>query len=68
MFGTSISVVDVIYAPLFVRLEAAVQTRGLEIPDTLPVSDILMVCCPILSQHHELYGNQSRISLGTVMT
>lgn len=37
MFGTSISVVDVIYAPLFVRLEAAVQTRGLEIPDTLPV-------------------------------
>jgi hypothetical protein len=47
MFGTSISVVDVIYAPLFVRLEAAVQTRGLEIPDTLPVSDILMVCGPI---------------------
>ena len=37
MFGTSISVVDVIHAPLFVRLEAAQLTRGLDIPDTLVV-------------------------------
>lgn len=37
MFGTSISVVDVIHAPLFVRLEAAVRVRGLDIPTTLTV-------------------------------